>query len=61
MKRVITFAVCLFVAVGTLPAALAFVREVLSASPLVCDLRGVPTEVWAQCLAFVRLATWGVE
>ena len=61
MKRLLALAVCLFALVGTLPAALAFVRMVLSASPLVCDLRGVPTEVWASCLEFVRMATWGVE
>lgn len=61
MKRVITFAVCLFAVVGTLPAALAFVREVVSARPLVCDVYGMPSTVVGQCLTFVQLATWGVE
>lgn len=61
MKRLLRFAVCLFVAVGTLPAALAFVREVVSARPLVCDVYGMPSSVVGQCLTWVRLATWGVE
>ena len=61
MKRLTLLTLSLLALVGTLPAALAFVREVVSARPLVCDVYGMPSSVVGQCLTWVRLATWGVE
>lgn len=61
MTRRALAALSLIAAVGTLPAALAFVRVWQEARPVGCDVYTMPSEVAGRCLEWVRLTTWGVE
>lgn len=61
MTRRALVVLSLIAAIGTAPAALAFVREWQQSRPVVCDVYAMPATVVGRCLEFVRLTTWGVE
>lgn len=61
MTRRTLVVLSLIAAIGTAPAALAFVRVWQQARPIVCDVYAMPSEVVGKCFEWLGLMGWGVE